>query len=160
MTRGTALLALCLLGGCQTAAELTGLATGSAAGAATANPVLGYAVGIGTTAGADALYKWIGRTRSRAEQEAIATAAADLPEGGAAPWHIHHTIPIGNENGEVRVTRLIETSLAPCREIVFAVAQDAPAAPEWYATTICRDATGWHWALAEPAVDRWGYLQQ
>ena len=158
--RALALAALALLAGCQQAGQLTGLATGGAAGAATGNPFIGFAVGVGTAAAADALYKWAGRTRAHAEQEAIATAAAALPDGGAAPWRVRHTIPVGNEGGEVRVTRTIATSLATCREIVFSVADKPPVSPTWYATDICQDATGWHWALAEPAVDRWGYLQQ
>jgi len=155
-----ALLPLALLAGCKSAAELTGLAAGAVAGGATANPAVGYAVAVGTAAGADEAFKWIGRTRSHAEQQAIADAAADLPEGGAAYWRIRHTIPIGNENGEVHVTRVIVSKLATCREITFSVVDDPPKPPAWYATSICRDTTGWHWALAEPAVDRWGYLQQ
>jgi hypothetical protein len=160
MRLALALLVLALLPGCRTVAELTGLATGGAAGAATASPAIGYAVGIGTAVAADELYKWIGRSRAHGEQEAIAAAAADLPEGGAAPWFVSHTIPIGDEGGEVRVVRIIETSLATCREIVFSVVDLPAEAPPWYATTICRDPTGSHWALAEPAVDRWGFLQQ
>jgi hypothetical protein len=155
-----ALLLLVLLGGCQSMSELAGFATGGAAGVATASPAVGYAVGLGTAVAADALFKWVGRTRAHAEQDAIATAAADLPEGGAAPWHIRHTIPIGNEGGEVRVVREIDSSLARCREIVFSVADRPPAAPAWYASSICRAPEGWRWALAEPAVDRWGFLQQ
>lgn len=153
------LASLALLGGCKSVAELTGLATGGAAGAATANPAVGYAVGLGTAVAADELFKWISRSRAHAEQQAIATAAAGLPDGGEAPWRIRHTVPIGNEGGEVRVVRVIATPLATCREIIFSVA-DLPAPPAWYASSICREATGWHWALAEPAVDRWGYLQQ
>jgi hypothetical protein len=154
------LAALVLLGGCRSAAELGGLATGSAAGIVTASPAVGYAIGIGTQVALDELFKWSGRTRAHAEQEAIANAAADLPEGAAAPWHVDHTIPIGNEGGEVRVVRLIPTPLATCREIFFSVADRPPDAPAWYATTICQETSGWHWALAEPSVDRWGYLQQ
>jgi hypothetical protein len=155
-----ALLPLALQTGCKTVAELTGLAAGGAAGAASANPAVGYAVGLGTAVAADELFKWMGRSRARAEQDAIAAAAGDLPEGGAAPWHIRHSIPIGNEGGDVHVVRVVTTSLATCREIVFSVADEPPAAPAWYAGSICHEAAGWHWALAEPAVDRWGFLQQ
>lgn len=156
---GVAALAPVLLAGCRAGAQLTGLATGSAAGAATANPAVGYIVGIATAVAADELFKRIGRSRAHAEQVAIVAAAAPLPEGGAAPWHIYHTIPIGNEHGEVRVVRAISTPLATCREIVFSV-EDQPQPPQWYATSICDDAGVWHWALAEPAVARWGFLQQ
>ena len=154
-----ALLLPLLLGGCQSLAELTGIATGGAAGLATANPAIGYAVGIGTAVAADEAYKWFGRTRQNAEQEAIAGAAAALSEGDEAPWRIRHTIPIGDEEGKVRVVRVIDTPLAQCREIVFSVT-DAPKPPRWYATSICQQADGWHWAEAEPAVARWGFLQQ
>ena len=156
-----ALLPLLLLAGCKSAAELTGLATGGIAGVATANPAIGYLVGIGTAAAADRLFIWYGRTRQHAEQQAIADAAAGLPEGDGAPWRIRHVIPYGNEHGEVRVVHVIATPLANCREIVFSVAADAPKPPVWYATSICREGEdGWQWALAEPAVPRWGFLQQ
>ena len=156
-------LALCLLAllpGCREVAELSGLAAGAATGVATGSPAVGYAVGLGTAVAADELYRWVGRTRAHGEQEAIAAAAADLPEGAEAPWYIHHTIPIGDEGGKVRVVRVIATGLATCREIVFSVLERPPAAPDWYATSICEENSGWHWALAEPAIDRWGYLQQ
>jgi hypothetical protein len=157
-----ALLPAPLLGGCehsQTAAQVTGLAAGGIAGGASANPAVGYAVGIATAVAADEFLKWAGRVRAHGEQEAIAAAAAGLPEGQAGPWRIAHTIPVGDEDGEVRVVRALSTPLAECREIVFSVA-DPPRAPRWFATTICRATDGaWHWALAEPAVPRWGYLQ-
>ena len=159
MKRLAVLLTLMLLGGCQSGAELTGLATGGAAGAATANPAIGYAVAIGTAVAADELFKRIGRGRANAEQEAISAAAAALMEGDAAPWQIHHFLPYGNEHGEVRVVRVMATPLAVCREIVFSV-ENKPAPSVWYASSICREAEGWHWALAEPAVERWGFLQQ
>jgi hypothetical protein len=153
------LAAVLLVGGCRSSAQLTGLATGTIAGAATASPAVGYLVGIGTAVAADELFKRIGRSRRHAEQEAIAGVAAALPAGDAAPWHIRHFIPIGNEHGEVRVVRVMETPLTECRQIVFSV-EDAPAPPGWYFTSICRAMDGWHWALAEPAVSRWGFLQQ
>ncbi len=157
------MLPLLLLAACQsgsgTTAELTGLATGGVAGAATANPAIGYAVAIGTAAGADAALKWYGRSRQHSEQQAIADVAAALATGDAAPWRVRHLIPYGNEHGQVRVVRVIDTPLVQCREIVFSV-EDAPTPPAWYATSICRADSGWHWALAEPAVERWGYLQQ
>jgi hypothetical protein len=157
-----ALAVLALLGGCSSAAQITGLAAGGVAGGATANPAVGYAVAVGTDALADYTYKYAGRVRQRAEQNAIAGAAGPLQPGDIAPWRIDHTIPIGDEHGTVQVVRLIDTQLATCREIVFSVA-DTPHPPAWYGATICRQdfANGprWKWALAEPAVERWGYLQ-
>ncbi len=148
-----------LLAGCQSGAQLTGLAAGGVAGTATANPALGYAVAIGTAVAADEAYKWVGRTREHAEQQAIADAAAPLDAGRAAPWRIRHLIPLGNEAGEVRVLRVVDSPLTQCRELLFSVV-DPPHAAAWYSTSICRAADGWHWAVAEPAVPRWGFLQQ
>lgn len=159
MRAAAALLMLVALGACQSGAQLTGLAAGAAAGVATASPAVGYAVGVGTAVAANEFFNWIGRTREHAAQEAIAGAAVPLGIGEAAPWRIDHTIPIGDEHGEVRVVRAMTTPLAECREILFSV-EDPPAPASWYATSICHAASGWHWALAEPAVDRWGYLQQ
>jgi hypothetical protein len=152
-------LILASLGGCTSAAQLSGLAAGGTAGAATANPAVGYAVGIGTAVAFDELFKWVGRSRAHAEQLAIAQVAAGLPQGGEAAWRIRHTIPIGNESGEVHVVRTIDTRLTSCREIVFSVESRPPNAPEWYWASICRNTAGWDWALAEPAVPRWGFLQ-
>ena len=160
MRPAAVLLPLLLLGGCKEAAQISGFAAGGAAGATTANPAVGYAVGIGTAVAADELFKWIGRSRAHAEQLAIASAASDLPQGGAAYWRIRHTIPIGNEKGEVWVTRVVDTSLTTCRDIVFSVAEHPPGLPSWYFSTICHDTGGWDWAMAEPAVPRWGFLQQ
>lgn len=155
------LMPLLLLAGCKAAAQLTGFAAGGVAGVATANPAVGYLVGIATATVADEAFRVFGRTRQHAEQQAIAAAAAGLPEGDAAPWHIHHVIPFGDEHGEVRVVDVIANPLAECRQIVFSVAADAPKPPAWYATSICREGEeGWEWALAEPAVPRWGFLQQ
>jgi hypothetical protein len=152
-------LMLASLGGCTTAAQLSGLAAGGTAGAATANPAVGYAVGIGTAVAFDELFKWVGRSRAHAEQIAIAQVAAGLPQGGEAAWRIRHTIPIGNEAGEVQVVRTIATPMTTCREIVFSVENRPPKAPEWYSASICRNTEGWDWAAAEPAVPRWGFLQ-
>jgi hypothetical protein len=150
---------LLALAGCSTAADLTGLATGGAAGAATANPVVGYAVGIGTRAGVDWVLLYATRVRQHAEQTAIATVAGGLADGGEADWHISHTIPIGNEGGRVVPLRDIDTPIATCREIAFSIHADPPAPEDWFITTICRDPQGWRWAQAEPAVTRWGFLQ-
>ena len=153
-----AALGCALLAGCTSAAEITGLAAGGIAGGATANPAVGYAVAVGTAAGADEAFKYFGRVRQRAEQNAIADAASGLAEGQLAPWSIHHDVPVGNEHGQVQVVRLIDTSLATCREIAFSV-EDAPTPPAWFITSICQQQKRWKWAAAEPAVDRWGYLQ-
>ena len=56
--------------------------------------------------------------RTEAEQDAIASEVATMAPGERRPWHIDHTIPIGNEHGEVRVTRDIPNRLTPCKELV------------------------------------------
>ena len=154
-----ALAALLLLGGCNNVADLTALATGAAAGGATASPAVGFMVGVGTRAAVGAGLDYLTRRRQQAEQDAIAEAAGALAEGGRAAWRVRHDIPIGNEGGEVEVVAALDTALAACREIVFSVADDPPAEPAWFRTTICRQDAGWKWALAEPAVPRWGFLQ-
>ncbi len=153
------LIAALLLGGCSAVADLSGLAAGAVAGGATANPAVGFVVAVGTDAAVDAGLKYVSRHRQQAEQDAIALAAAALPEGGSAPWQIRHDIPLGNEGGEVQVVRNIVTPIATCKEIAFSVADDPPATPAWFNTTICRQEAAWKWAQAEPAVPRWGFLQ-
>jgi len=146
-----------LLGGCSSIGTAAGAVAGLASGAGTANPVVGTAVGLGTKAAVDELVIYVGRVRQNAEQDAIAEAAGSLPVGGTATWEIRHTIPIGDEHGTLRVVRLIANPLAPCQEIVFTVI--AGQGRSHYVTTECRDGTKWRWALAEPAVARWGFLQ-
>ncbi|CAH2599737.1 conserved exported protein of unknown function [Rhodovastum atsumiense] len=150
---------LLLLAGCNTVADISALVGGGAAGAATANPAVGYIVGISTRAALGVGLKYGSRRWHRDEQDAIAQAAADLPEGGSGPWQVHQGIPFAGAHGEVRVVRAIMTPLAACREIVFAAAADPSTPPTWFSTTICRQEQGWKWALAEPAVPRWGALQ-
>lgn len=151
-------LLLLLLAGCSAVSTVAGLAAGGGAGVATANPAVGYAVGLGTQVGVDELGKWYNRAQARGEQDAIAEAAGAAPDGVAEPWAVHHTIPIGNQHGQVTVVREIATPLATCREIVFLVESGKRAHP--FTTTICRQGQGWRWAQAEPAVGRWGYLQR
>ena len=78
--------------------------------------------------------------------------------GEFRPWRIRHTIPIGNARGELAVVREYATPLATCREVVFTV-EDGNR-PAVFTTSLCQRAAGWKWAAAEPAVDRWGFLQR
>jgi hypothetical protein len=152
------LLLVLLLGGCSTISDIAALAAGGGAGAATGNPALGFAVGVGVKAGVDELGLWYQRSRARGEQDAIAEAVGAAPPGTPESWAISHTIPIGNERGHFMVTREFATPLATCREVVFLVEDEKERHP--FTTTVCRSATGWRWAAAEPAVDRWGFLQR
>ncbi len=151
--KGWAPLLMALLAGCSTVGTISGLAVGGAAGGATANPVVGYAVGIGVQAGVDELVLYISRVRQRGEQDAIAEAAGTTPLDQPQAWQIRHTIPIGNTNGTLIPVREIDTPLATCREIIFRIDGGL------FTTDVCKQAGGWKWAAAEPAVDRWGYLQ-
>jgi hypothetical protein len=56
---------------------------------------------------------------------------------------------------------VIATPLATCKEVVFSVEEDGRATLKraWYTTHACRSGERWKWALAEPAVERWGVLQ-
>ncbi|HEY6432250.1 MAG TPA: hypothetical protein VIZ17_09725 [Acetobacteraceae bacterium] len=150
-----------LLGGCKDLGTIAGVASGSASAAATGNPAVGIAVGVGIGAAGNFLVRYVSRVRAGAEQDVIATTAGDLPVGGSAPWAIHHTIPIGNEHGELRVIDLITTPIAVCKSVMFSVADGSgpKAQRNWYRIDVCRDPRGWKWATAEPAVLRWGFLQ-
>lgn len=155
------LLAALMLAGCKAVPQIAGLVSGGAVGVASGSPALGFAVGVATDAAASAGVQYYGRSRQRAEQDAIATAAGDLGVGGRASWRIDHTIPIGNERGELQVTRTVENDLAVCKEIVFSVDEsvDEKRKRAWYTAMICHQQDQWKWASAEPAVERWGYLQ-
>jgi len=149
------------LGGCRLAGELVAAAAGGGAAAASANPAVGIAVGIAVNSGINATVDYVVRTRHRAEQDAIVGEVATMEVGERRPWKIEHDIPIGNEHGEVQVTRVIATPLALCKELVFSVESGSGDAVqrEWYATQACRNGDRWKWALAEPTVERWGSLQ-
>ena len=152
------LAAPALLGGCRAVPEIAGVIAGAVAGGASANPAVGFAVGVAVDAAADIGIRYFGRTRQRAEQDAIAAVAGGLAPLGTAAWRVDHDIPIGNEHGMVRLVEAIETPLAQCRRILFSV-EEAAAGSRWYAADVCRQAGGWKWAGAEPAVERWGNLQ-
>jgi hypothetical protein len=146
-----------LLGGCQSVSRISAVVAGGATGAATGSPAIGFAVGVATDAAANYTVRWVGRVRQGAEQDAIAQVAGLLPVGVEAKWKIEHTIPIGDEHGYLQVIRSIDQPLAECREIAFSVEEDKK--QSWYTADICKQAEGWKWASAEPAVARWGYLQ-
>ncbi len=153
--------ALCLLASCKAAPQIAGFVAGGSAGVISGNPAVGFVVGVATDAGATAGLRYVVRTRQGAEQDAIAQVAGALPVGGEAPWHIAHTIPIGDEHGQLRVVRALDTPLATCKQVMFSVSEEKAQAQtrQWFATVICQQADTWKWAAAEPAVERWGFLQ-
>ena len=162
--RAAALLPLLLLpvSACSTVSAIVGTAAGAATGTVTTNPLIGYGVAVGVNAGLDELQKYIARTRQNAEQDQIAMAVGQMQPGEARDWKIVHDIPMfDDEHGTVQVVRLIDTPLTQCKEVLFTV--DEGGGPRLrrtlYTTDACRNTRGWKWAEAEPAVERWGYLQ-
>jgi hypothetical protein len=110
----------------------------------------------------DEVVKYYGRTRQHAEQDAIAQQVGATAVGGTGPWHIEHTIPIGNEHGDFEVVRLLTVPLTTCKEVVFRVIDgNKPDSPrQLFDANVCQRSDGkWQWASAEPAVERWGFLQ-
>jgi hypothetical protein len=145
------------LGGCGQVADVTGAVAGGGAALVSSNPAAGVAVGIGVRAAVTAGMQGVMRRRQQAEQDAVAAAIGSLNPEEARAWQVRHTIPIGNNKGEVRLVRVIPNPLAECREALFSVADGE--ARQWFLTTACRDGTRWKWAAAEPATARWGSLQ-
>ena len=105
--------------------------------------------------------RYVTRSWHAGEQDAIARAAADVPAGGATVWKIEHFVPTGNEHGQLHVVRVTDSPLASCKQIVFSVdeGEGDKLKRNWYTTDICKQADTWKWAAAEPAVERWGFLQ-
>ncbi len=144
------------------AGPASGAAAGIGIGAVTANPLIGYAVGIGTQAAVTALQKYLSRKLHQGQQDNIAAAVATMQPGQEAAWKISYDIPIGDAHGDVTVTRVITSPLTTCKEVAFTIITSKnPAAPRpVYLTTACEQSDGtWKWAEAEPAVERWGFLQ-
>jgi hypothetical protein len=164
-----AVLALVLLAGCENgssgknAGAAAGGIGGIAVGSITSNPAVGYAVGLGIRTAVDyAFSSWFRSLRTE-EQDAIAAEAGRLSPGEAQAWKVEHGLPFGwrDAEGRMEVTRVIETPLASCREVLFSLTPEGTESPPSgvFAATACRRAGGWKWAAAEPAVDRWLALQ-
>ena len=145
-----------LLAGCSSVGGITGAVAGIASGSAVANPAVGVAIGIGVQAGVDASIKTALRYWSHEEQTRIASLVGAMEVGQRQPWEVRHTVPYGNEQGEVAVVRAFATSLAICKEAIFSVedaeAKKAGLPQPHFVTTVCQGAAGWKWSTAEPAV--------
>lgn len=159
---GTTVLLMALaVSGCNSIGGFAGAAAGVATGAVTSNPAVGYAVGIGVQAVTDATTKYIFRNWQKGEQDEIAAVVGNLDVGYSSRWNIVHTIPYANEHGEVHVVRTIDTPLALCKEVIMSVdsGEGDKLKRAWYTGSACRSNDVWRWAVAEPAVERWGSLQ-
>ena len=149
-------------GGCSFAGDATtdttSIGAGAVAGALTANPFIGLAVGITARWAAGAAVNAIERDIQSAIQTRIAEVGGNAEPNVAMPWSIEQTLPGGSQAGAVIVVREFGAPLIPCREIVFSVL-DTPRS-NFYVGTICQAPEGhWKWAVAEPATTRWGSLQ-
>lgn len=147
------------LGGCASIGNASGALAGTATGLVTANPAVGVGVGIAVQAAADEAVNRILRKLHRNQQDAIAQTAGALAVGASADWRVRNPVPLENGHGQVRVLRDIVTPLAQCKEFAFSL-QDGNR-EEWYVASACAQGqAGWQWDTAEPAVARWGTLQQ
>ena len=158
------LAAAAMLAGCSTVGGLAGTVAGITTGSFTSNPAIGIAVSVSVKALTDAQVKKLLRSLQQDEQDEIAALAGAMAPGEIRQWQVRHVIPYGNNQGDLQVTRVIDTPLASCREVMFTVVDrkagalsgDVPRA--WFAANVCRQDRGWKWAIAEPAVERWGSL--
>ena len=152
------------LSGCSTVGGLAGTVAGIATGSFTSNPAIGVAVSVSVKAATDAGVKNMLRSLQQDEQDEIAALAGTMAPGEIRPWQVRHIIPYGNNQGDMQVTRVIDTPLASCKEIMFTVVDRKAAPPaddsarSWFAANVCRQDRRWKWAIAEPAVERWGSL--
>ena len=147
--------------GCSSIGAASGAAAAAATGIVTANPAVGIGVGIAVQAATDAAVGRFMKGKHADQQERIAETVGRLPVGGMDIWRVKHQLPVENGHGQVRVTRAFANALTLCKEFAFSVQDgDSGNAPEqWYTATACQDQSGWKWATAEPAVERWGTLQ-
>jgi hypothetical protein len=155
-----AVLAL-VLSGCAGAGVLvTGLATAGVAGTvggATGNAALGVAAGVAASLGVDQGVKWGERHLDGSVQTAIAAAAGPLDVGQSAPWKVEGWLPLSDRDGTVEVARQFGDAI-PCKDVVYKFTGDKSG--RIFATAVCRSDEGvWVWALSEPSIYRWGYLQ-
>lgn len=170
LATGRCLIALLLtasatvLTGCSTVGGLAGTVAGITTGSFTSNPAIGIAVSVTVKALTDAEVKKLLRSLQQDEQDAIATLAGAMAPGEIRQWQVRHFIPYGNNQGDIQVTRVIDTPLASCKEVMFSVVDRKAAAPAdevprgWFTANVCRQDQGWKWAIAEPAVQRWGSI--
>lgn len=150
------LLATSVLSGCTSSSisGTVGAVSGISSSAITANPAVGYAIGITMQAATDATIKYIFREWSNEQQTLMANLAGDLVIGQIQDWEIKRTLPIANERGQIQVIRDIDNALVHCREVLFTVInKEEESLP--YLAAICKQQESWKWASAEPAVQRW-----
>jgi hypothetical protein len=167
-----ALLAWCVagslgLGGCtsllsESASTTAGIGGTAIAGAVTRNAAVASGIGLGVLAAGQAGVKALERDYHGDQQDRIASVAGALKVGQVGHWESRHKIELEpDQAGRVTVNRVIGGAALSCKEIVFSVDETKDKRPvsAFYVATICKDATTWRWASAEPATARWGSLQ-
>ncbi|GGP17794.1 hypothetical protein [Silvimonas iriomotensis] len=158
--KGAGLVLAGLLQGCQMAGSLSGAAAALSMSAVTANPAAGVAIGLAVQAGVDEASRTVMKRLHKDQQAQIAAIVGASTVGQTQDWKVDHVLPIENGAGAVRVLALTESALVTCKTFLFT---DAPPGPQtvWYHGVACRNpnVNQWQWALAEPAVGRWGNLQ-
>jgi hypothetical protein len=148
--------------GCQSVGAFAGATTAIISGAATTNPAVGIGLGIAVQAATDEAIKRTMKKLHNDQQEVIASIAGDAPIGTMNNWEVAHMVPLENGHGRVLVLRDVNSALAQCREFVFSVGEGKASEPivkeQWFTANICKQSSGWKWASAEPATQRWGSL--
>lgn len=148
------------LGGCSFAGDATtdtaGIGAGAIVGAVTANPFIGIGVGIAARWAAGAVVDAAERRIHDSIQTRIAETAGDAPEGEWRSWSIDFDLPGADQAGRVMVLRA-HAAEPPCRDIVYT--DDPGEDADFFVAVVCRSASGWKWAVSEPATHRWGSLQ-
>ncbi|HET6183624.1 MAG TPA: hypothetical protein VFA03_08520 [Acetobacteraceae bacterium] len=142
--------------------DVAGIAGAGIANAVTKSPAVATGIGLGVGAGASAALQYAERRVHHTEQQQIANAAGPLAVGQVADWSVVHDVPIeANEHGQVTVTGETGGNGMVCKSIIFSVAEttDGKPDPSFYTSSVCGRPGDWHWALAEPATERWGALQ-
>ena len=154
-------LAALSLAGCAAAGPaITSLTTAGIAGgvgSATGSAAIGIAAGFAASVGVEQGVEWGERQIADKVQDAVAHGAGPLDVGQSASWKVHGAFPFGDRSGNVEVVRDFGQTI-PCKDIVFTLKDDK--AHSIYTTTVCRNDEGeWRWALAEPSIHRWDFLQ-
>lgn len=162
-----ALPGILALSGCgnfltATTGDVAGIAGAGISAAITKSPAIATGIGLGVGAAANAGLQYTERHVHHTEQQRIADAAGPLRVGQVATWSVAHKLPIEpNEHGEVTVTSETGGRGMRCKAIIFSVAHETDGKPDpaFYTASVCGRPGDWHWALAEPATERWGALQ-
>lgn len=146
------------------AAAGAGVVGAGLAATITKDPAITSGIGLGVLAAADAGVKKLEKDYHGDQQDQIAGVAGPLAVGQVGHWKSVHRIELEpNAAGRVTVSRVISATGLSCKEIVFSVDHVVKKTTEirssFFVATICKDASGWRWASAEPATPRWGSLQ-